>query len=167
MNVSNDATEQGLSGTLTFFNPLGTAGWKKVTAQTTYWYSGTPEIIGTTIAAAYKSATAVNAVQFKPNGGVNFTVWDDSSLRHRESVGYSDGSKWDTQTDCWTGPTLAASATNIYTPPAAVATIYTNIKQIHIANVTSGAVTFTLYIGATGGSAERNGTGERLFHCGE
>ena len=35
--------------------------------------SGTPEIIGTTIAAAYKSATAVNAVQFKPNGGVNFT----------------------------------------------------------------------------------------------
>lgn len=46
---------------------------------------------------------------------------------------------------------LAASATNIYTPPAA--TIYTNIKQIHIANVTSGAVTFTLYIGATGGSA--------------
>ncbi len=46
---------------------------------------------------------------------------------------------------------LANSATNIYTPAAS--TIYTVINQIHIANVTGGAVTFTLYIGATGGSA--------------
>jgi hypothetical protein len=46
---------------------------------------------------------------------------------------------------------LASSATDIYTPAAS--TIYTVIKQIHIANVTSGAVTFTLYIGATGGSS--------------
>lgn len=45
---------------------------------------------------------------------------------------------------------LANAAADIYTPPAA--TIYTVIKHIHIANVTAGAVTFTLYIGATGGS---------------
>jgi len=46
---------------------------------------------------------------------------------------------------------IAASATDIYTPPAS--TIYTVIRHIHIANVTAGAATFTLYIGATGGSA--------------
>jgi len=46
---------------------------------------------------------------------------------------------------------LAAAAADIYTPPAA--TIYTVIKHIRIANKTAGAVTFTLYIGATGGSA--------------
>lgn len=46
---------------------------------------------------------------------------------------------------------IAASATNIYTPAAS--TIYTIIRHIHVANVTSGAVTFTLYVGATGGSA--------------
>src|SRR3954470_17966283 len=45
---------------------------------------------------------------------------------------------------------LAASATNIYTPAAS--TIYAIIRHIHIANVTTGAVTFSLYIGATGGS---------------
>ncbi len=45
---------------------------------------------------------------------------------------------------------LAASAANIYTPPAS--TIYTVINQIHLANVTAGAVSFTLYLGATGGS---------------
>jgi hypothetical protein len=46
---------------------------------------------------------------------------------------------------------LANAAADIYTPPAS--TIYTNIKHIHIANVTAGAVTFTLYVGATAGSA--------------
>lgn len=46
---------------------------------------------------------------------------------------------------------LAAAAADIYTPPAS--TIFTVIKHIHIANVTAGAVTFTLYVGATGGSA--------------
>lgn len=46
---------------------------------------------------------------------------------------------------------LAASATDIYTPPAS--TMYVLINQIHIANVTSGTVTFTLYVGASGGSA--------------
>jgi hypothetical protein len=46
---------------------------------------------------------------------------------------------------------LASSAANIYTPPAS--TIYTVIRHIHIANVTTGAVTFTLYVGATGGSS--------------
>jgi hypothetical protein len=45
---------------------------------------------------------------------------------------------------------LGAAAANIYTPPAS--TIYTVIRHIHIANVTTGAVTFTLYVGATGGS---------------
>lgn len=52
---------------------------------------------------------------------------------------------------------LAASATNVYTPPAS--TIYTTIRHIHIANVTGGAVSFTLWIGATGGSA----AGTELF----
>lgn len=46
---------------------------------------------------------------------------------------------------------LASSATDVYTPPAS--TIYTVINQIHIGNVTGGAVTYTLYVGATGGSA--------------
>jgi hypothetical protein len=46
---------------------------------------------------------------------------------------------------------LAAAAADIYTPPAA--TIYTVIKHIHIVNKTAGAVTFALYVGATGGSA--------------
>ena len=46
---------------------------------------------------------------------------------------------------------LATSAANIYTP--ANAAVYTEINHIHIANVTTGAVTFTLYVGATGGSA--------------
>lgn len=52
---------------------------------------------------------------------------------------------------------LAAAAADIYTPQAA--TIYTIIRHIHLANVTAGAVTFTLYVGATGGSA----AGTQLF----
>lgn len=52
---------------------------------------------------------------------------------------------------------LSSSVANIYAPPAS--TIYTVIRHIHIANVTSGAVTFTLYVGATGGSA----AGTELF----
>lgn len=46
---------------------------------------------------------------------------------------------------------IAASATDIYAPAAS--TIYTVIRHIHVANVTAGAVTFSLYVGATGGSA--------------
>jgi hypothetical protein len=46
---------------------------------------------------------------------------------------------------------LAASVADIYTPPAS--SIYTLIKHIHIANVTGTAATFTLYVGATAGSA--------------
>lgn len=46
---------------------------------------------------------------------------------------------------------IANAAANIYTPPAA--TIITYIFQIHIANKTALAAVFTLYIGATGGSA--------------
>lgn len=46
---------------------------------------------------------------------------------------------------------LAAAAANIYTPPAS--TIYTVIKHIRVANKTAVADTFTLYVGATGGSA--------------
>lgn len=45
---------------------------------------------------------------------------------------------------------LAAGAADIYTPAAA--TIYTVIRQIHIVNK-GAAATFTLYVGATGGSA--------------
>jgi hypothetical protein len=52
---------------------------------------------------------------------------------------------------------LAASATNVYTPAAS--TIYTVIRHIHIANKDSSARTFTLYVGATGGSA----AGTELF----
>ena len=46
---------------------------------------------------------------------------------------------------------IASSATNIYTPPAS--TMYIVIKHIHIANKDSSARTFSLYVGATGGSA--------------
>lgn len=46
---------------------------------------------------------------------------------------------------------ISNSAANIYTPPAA--TIITYIYQIHIVNRTASPATFTLYIGATGGSA--------------
>lgn len=46
---------------------------------------------------------------------------------------------------------LSNAAADIYTPPAS--TIYTVIKHIHIQNVTTGAVTFSLYVGGTAGSA--------------
>lgn len=46
---------------------------------------------------------------------------------------------------------MAAAAADIYTPPAS--TILTCINHIRIANVTAGAVMYTLYVGATGGSA--------------
>lgn len=52
---------------------------------------------------------------------------------------------------------LAASATNVYTPPAS--TMYTVIRHIHIVNVTGAAVSFTLWEGLTGGSA----AGTELF----
>ena len=52
---------------------------------------------------------------------------------------------------------IASSVANIYTPPAS--TIYTVIRHIHVVNVTASAVTFTMYIGATGGSA----AGTQLF----
>lgn len=46
---------------------------------------------------------------------------------------------------------LANAAADLYTPPAA--TIYTVIKQIRITNKTGGAATFSLFIGASAGSA--------------
>lgn len=46
---------------------------------------------------------------------------------------------------------LANSATNIYTPPAS--TIATYISSIYVANVTGSAATYSLFRGATGGSA--------------
>lgn len=50
------------------------------------------------------------------------------------------------------GPAYVANAVaNVYTPPAA--TIYNAIRQIHLVNKTAGAVTVSLYVGATGGSA--------------
>jgi hypothetical protein len=45
---------------------------------------------------------------------------------------------------------IASSATNIYTQNSL---IYDVVKHIHIANVDSSAHTFSLYVGATGGSA--------------
>ncbi len=56
------------------------------------------------------------------------------------------------------GPAYIANAVaNIYTPAAS--TILTVIRHIHVANVTTGAINFTLYVGATGGSA----AGTELF----
>ena len=46
---------------------------------------------------------------------------------------------------------LTNAAANIFAPAAS--TIYAVLYHIHLCNVTSGAVTATLYIGATGGSA--------------
>src|SRR5262245_13366912 len=46
---------------------------------------------------------------------------------------------------------IANAAANLYTPPAS--TIDTVIQQIHLNNVTGAAVSVTLYVGATGGSA--------------
>ena len=46
---------------------------------------------------------------------------------------------------------IANSATDIYTPPAS--TMYIVIRHIHVANKDSSTRTFTLYVGATGGSA--------------
>lgn len=45
---------------------------------------------------------------------------------------------------------VAASATDVYTPPAS--TIISIIRQIHLANVTSSSATVTLYRGGTNGS---------------
>jgi hypothetical protein len=52
---------------------------------------------------------------------------------------------------------LSNAAANIYTPPAA--TIYTVIYHIHLVNITGSPATFSLFIGATGGSA----AGTQLF----
>ena len=48
--------------------------------------------------------------------------------------------------------------TNIYVPPSAL--IFDILRHIHIANKTSGAVTFSLYLGATGANA----AGTELFN---
>jgi len=56
------------------------------------------------------------------------------------------------------GPSyLAASAANIYVPPSSS---YVGIvRHIHLCNVTASPATFSLYVGATGGSA----AGTELF----
>lgn len=46
---------------------------------------------------------------------------------------------------------ISNSAANVYTPPNAA--VFVRIQHIHIHNKTAGAVTFSLYVGATGGSA--------------
>lgn len=69
LGLSNDSTEQGFVGSVRLYNPLGTSGWKKVRGQSTWWYSGTPELLGASIAAAYKSASAVNALRFIMSSG--------------------------------------------------------------------------------------------------
>lgn len=45
----------------------------------------------------------------------------------------------------------ATLTTNIHNPPNA--TVYDVIRQIHIVNKTAGAVTFSLWLGATGGNS--------------
>lgn len=45
---------------------------------------------------------------------------------------------------------ISNAAADIYTPPAS--TIYTVINHIRVVNKTNAAATFSLYIGATGGS---------------
>ena len=52
---------------------------------------------------------------------------------------------------------IANAAANIYVPSSAL--LYGVVRHIHIANRTGGAVTFSLWIGATGGSA----AGTELF----
>lgn len=52
---------------------------------------------------------------------------------------------------------LAAAAADVITTPAS--TMYDVVRHIHIANKTAGAITFTLYVGTTGGSA----AGTELF----
>lgn len=49
---------------------------------------------------------------------------------------------------------IAATATNVYTPAAS--TIYTVIRHVHVANITNGAVSFTLCVSTTGDAT--NGT---------
>ncbi len=50
------------------------------------------------------------------------------------------------------GPSyIANAAANIFNASSAL--IYTIVRHIHIVNKTGGAVTFTLYVGATGASA--------------
>ena len=62
------------------------------------------------------------------------------------------------------GPAYMGNAVaDIYTPPAA--TIYTVIRHIRIDNKTAGAVTFVLFIGATGaqvGGTEIAGPGKSV-----
>lgn len=52
---------------------------------------------------------------------------------------------------------LSNAAANIYTPAAS--TIQTILLHIHVFNVTAAAASFSLYVGATGGSA----AGTELF----
>jgi hypothetical protein len=53
---------------------------------------------------------------------------------------------------------IAAAATNVYN--SAIATEYTVIRHIHVANVTGGAVSFTLALSTTTGVAT---SGTELF----
>ena len=46
---------------------------------------------------------------------------------------------------------LGTAVADIYAPPAS--TIYTVIRRIHVANKTTTGSTFSLYVGATSGSA--------------
>lgn len=52
----------------------------------------------------------------------------------------------------------ATMTTNIYNPASAL--VYDTIKHIHIVNKTAGAVTFSLWLGATGANA----AGTELFN---
>ena len=58
------------------------------------------------------------------------------------------------------GPAALSSTytTNVYVPGSAL--VYSVIRHIHVANKTAGAVTFRLYLGATGANA----AGTELFY---
>lgn len=53
----------------------------------------------------------------------------------------------------------ATLTTNIYQGAGASALIYDTLRMLHIVNKTAGAITFTIYLGATGGNA----AGTELF----
>ncbi len=69
VGVDNDSTKAGLSGRVQLFNPLGTAGWKKLIGQTTYYNNTGSKLIGTTLNCAVRSASALDAVKIAFDSG--------------------------------------------------------------------------------------------------
>ncbi len=68
LSLSNDTTAMGLSGDIRIYNPLATT-WKKITGHTTWYYNGTPELLGATNSSAITASAAIDAFQFLPSSG--------------------------------------------------------------------------------------------------